>query len=92
MAAIVKIDDTTVGIEAGRNAGTWTVGVSATGNQIGISRQEYEDLSDDDRRSFLDAARRRYEAAGAHFVIDSIADLIPVIDEIETRLAAGQTP
>lgn len=92
MAAIVKIDDTTVGIEAGRNAGTWTVGVSATGNQIGLSLQEYEALSVDERNARLSVARERYEAVGAHYVIDSIAELMPVIDEIETRLKAGESP
>ncbi len=29
---------------------------------------------------------------GAHFVIDSVADLLPVLDAIEARLAAGMRP
>jgi phosphonoacetaldehyde hydrolase len=37
-------------------------------------------------------ARQHLEAAGAHFVIDSIADLMPVIDAIEARLADGVAP
>ena len=92
MAAMVKIDDTTVGIEAGRNAGTWTVGISATGNQIGISQKEYEGLSADEKNGYLETARQQYEDAGAHFVIDSIANLLPILDEIESRLAAGESP
>jgi phosphonoacetaldehyde hydrolase len=30
--------------------------------------------------------------SGAHYVIDSVADLIPVVDDIERRLADGQRP
>lgn len=30
--------------------------------------------------------------SGAHYVIDSVADLIPVIDDIERRLRAGEKP
>ena len=30
--------------------------------------------------------------AGAHVVVDSIADLLPVVDSIEGRLARGERP
>ena len=40
MAALVAVDDTPVGIEAGRNAGCWTIGVTRTGNLVGFSAQE----------------------------------------------------
>lgn len=30
--------------------------------------------------------------SGAHYVIDSVADLIPVVDDIERRLRAGEKP
>lgn len=36
--------------------------------------------------SFTQAALAR----GAHYVIDTVADLLPVIDEIERRVAQGQ--
>jgi phosphonoacetaldehyde hydrolase len=62
MKAIVKVGDTVSDIEEGLNAGTWTVGVSETGN---CSHQVLQD-------------------AGAHFVIDSVADLISVIDKVES--------
>jgi phosphonoacetaldehyde hydrolase len=29
---------------------------------------------------------------GAHYVIDSIADLIPCLDDIEARIARGERP
>ena len=34
----------------------------------------------------------KLERAGAHYVIDSVADLMPVVHEIEGRLARGERP
>lgn len=34
---VVKVDDTTPGIAEGLAAGTWTVGVTASGNEVGLS-------------------------------------------------------
>jgi len=31
-------------------------------------------------------------AGGAHYVIDSVADLLPVLDAIEARMARGEQP
>ena len=35
---------------------------------------------------------QRLAAAGAHYVIDGVADLLPVVDLIEGRLARGERP
>jgi phosphonoacetaldehyde hydrolase len=32
------------------------------------------------------------QAAGAHYVIDSVADLMPVVYDIDARLARGERP
>ena len=43
--------------------------------------------------SQLPSVRRRWvERRGAHYVIDSIADLMPVLDDIEARLERGEKP
>jgi phosphonoacetaldehyde hydrolase len=39
-----------------------------------------------------DAAYARLTRSGAHFVVDSIADLGPVLDLIEGRLLRGERP
>ena len=33
-----------------------------------------------------------FRAAGAHYVVDSIADIMPVLDDIEARLRRGEAP
>ena len=38
--AVVKVDDTKPGIAEGIAAGTWTVGVTLSGNGVGLSREE----------------------------------------------------
>jgi phosphonoacetaldehyde hydrolase len=34
----------------------------------------------------------KLERAGAHYVIDSVADLTPIVQKIEERLARGERP
>ncbi len=92
MAAIVKVDDTIAGIEAGLNAGTWTVGVAKTGNEVGLSEDELASRPESERTALIEGARNRLSEARAHYVVDGVADILPVLDEIEERLAAGQTP
>ncbi|MFN8473549.1 MAG: phosphonoacetaldehyde hydrolase [Anaerolineae bacterium] len=92
MAALVKVGDTVPDIEEGLNAGTWVVGVSRTGNELGLSQAEVEALAPDELRRRLQPIYQRLDAAGAHYVIDSVADLLPVLDEIERRLADGERP
>ncbi|MCA9233948.1 MAG: phosphonoacetaldehyde hydrolase [Planctomycetales bacterium] len=92
MAAIVKVDDTTVGVEAGVNAGAWAVGVAASGNLVGLSRDELAALTDDDRAGRVAAARAALFEAGAHLVVDTVADLPDALGAIETALAQGERP
>jgi phosphonoacetaldehyde hydrolase len=91
-SAAVKIGDTVSDIHEALNAGMWAVGVTATGNEIGLSKSDLEALPDEERRWRIDAAGARLIAAGAHYVVDSAACIQPVLDEIETRLAAGHRP
>lgn len=92
LAAMVKVGDTIADIEEGLNAGMWTVAVAKTGNELGLSRADAEALPADDLRERLDAISARLLAAGAHYIIDGVVDLLPVIDHIEARMAAGEKP
>ena len=91
MNRIVKVDDTVVGIEAGINAGTWTVGVAKTGNLVGLSQQEWELLSEKQQAERLDLARNQLRDAGAHYVVDSVLEIPNLIDEINRSLATKMT-
>lgn len=89
MAAIVKVGDTISDIHEGLNAGCWSVGVAGTGNQLGLSAEEFAALAADEKEARLKAVREELAAAGAHYVVDSVAELAPVLDEIDAQLKAG---
>ncbi|MCK5620910.1 MAG: phosphonoacetaldehyde hydrolase [Alphaproteobacteria bacterium] len=91
--SVVKVDDTVSGIGEAQEAGCWGVGVSRYSNYMDInSLEEVETLSEAeiDRRHGI--TRDILRKAGAHYVIDSLADLPGVIDDINARLARGERP
>lgn len=90
--ACVVVDDSPSGLAAGRAAGMWAVGIAASGNEVGLSLDDWTALDESDRQHLLLPARKRLQAAGAHFVIDSVADLLPVIDIIDAQLVDGVAP
>jgi phosphonoacetaldehyde hydrolase len=90
--AVVKVDDTGVGLEEGLNAGTWAVGLAVSGNVMGLTLAEWQALGADEQQARREQATEQLKAAGAHYVIDSVAELMPVLDDIERRLAAGERP
>jgi phosphonoacetaldehyde hydrolase len=92
VAAAVKIGDTASDIEEARNAGMWAVGVAATGNEIGMSAADFAALPEHERRRRITRAREKLKAAGAHFVVDGVAVIEPVLVEIGRRLEAGERP
>lgn len=91
-SAVVKLDDTPPGIAEARAAGTWAVGVALTGNIAGLSAGELAALHDDHRAALRVRAAAELKDAGAHTVIDSIADLPDAIIALESRMAAGEAP
>jgi phosphonoacetaldehyde hydrolase len=88
----IKVDDAEVGIAEGRGAGAWTVGVAASGNRVGLSIETLEALQAAERDDRLAEARASLTAAGADFVIDTVADLPPIVEAIAARLARGERP
>jgi len=85
----IKVDDAPVGIAEGKNAGCWAVGISGSGNEVGLTLEDYRALPDEDRRARVARAEATLRAAGADFVIEDISQLIPVVHEIARRIAAS---
>jgi len=92
MHGCVKVDDTIPGIEEGLRAGMWTVGVSVSGNEVGLDRDAWLALDAAQQAELRAVAEQRLYDAGAHYVIDSVAQLPQVIEDISARLAAGDKP
>ena len=92
LEAIVKIGDTPVDIEEGLRARVWTVGVARTGNMIGLSAEDFAALAPAEQASRLENARNALYAAGAHEVIDAVADCESAVDAIEARIRQRRAP
>jgi phosphonoacetaldehyde hydrolase len=89
--SVVKVDDTEPGIAEAIAAGSWAVGVTLSGNLCGLSRDELALLGEPDRDAIRKSAGDTLRAAGAHYVIDSVADLLPVIDAIGSQRMQAAT-
>jgi phosphonoacetaldehyde hydrolase len=90
LAAIAKIGDTPADIQEGLNAGAWSIGVAGTGNGIGLSQDEFQALPPRERHARVENARHELEGAGAHYVVNTLAELDPVLDDIDGRLSTPQ--
>jgi phosphonoacetaldehyde hydrolase len=88
----VKIGDTPSDVAEGLNAGMWVVAITATGNEIGLAREEWEALPPDVRSQREQEAAQRLMDAGAHYAVPSLADCGGILEEIERRIAAGERP
>ncbi len=92
LSSFVKVGDTIADLQEAHNAGVWAVSVIQSGNEVGLSQQQLNAMTASERQSRLDTARARLAAYGPHYMIDSSADLMPVIDEISSRIARGERP
>jgi len=83
---VVKAGDTIPDVREALNAGAWAVGVAETGSGLGLRAPEVDALPIDERMRRVSAVRRELLDAGAHYVIDSVRDLPPLLTEIEARV------
>jgi phosphonoacetaldehyde hydrolase len=57
-----------------------------------LSRDELARLGPAEVAQHRASASRQLTRCGAHYVVDSVAELLPIIDAIEGRLARGERP
>ena len=78
-SAVVKVGDTVVDIQEGKNAGAWSIGILTGSNLLGLTQAEYEAMAPDELE--------QRKQAGADLVIDSIRELPDAVAEINRRMA-----
>jgi phosphonoacetaldehyde hydrolase len=88
--AVVAVGDTVPDVEAGLNAGVWTVAVAQTGNEVGLSEAEFAALPVAEQEAKRSQARATLAKAGAHYVIDGVWDLPATVQAINERLRPGK--
>jgi phosphonoacetaldehyde hydrolase len=88
----VKVDDAVPGIEEGLRAGMWSVGVSVSGNEFGATWEVFQQMEAAEVERRRNRAADKLRAAGAHYIIDTLAELPAVIEQINARLQQGERP
>jgi phosphonoacetaldehyde hydrolase len=63
-----------------------------SGNAFGLNPAETAALSANERATLREAAYADLRRSGAHYVIDSVANIDAVLDDIDGRLARGGRP
>jgi phosphonoacetaldehyde hydrolase len=92
MAALVKVGDTLADIAEGVNAGMWSVGLSHTGNGLGLTVAQLAAQEAELTRQQTAAVAEAMFQAGAHYVVPGIAEVPAVLREIQQRLLRGDNP
>lgn len=91
--SVIKVDDTVSGVGEAVNAGCWGVGVVRYSNYMNVdTADEGENLSEDEIAKRCAETRDILQRAGAHYVIDSLANIEPIIEDVNQRLSRGEKP
>lgn len=90
---IVKVDDTVGGVGEGLNAGVWTVGLYRYSNYTNInSIKEWKSMSKEDFSKRVEISKNILLESGAHYIADNIKDMPQILEDINKRIAEGESP
>ena len=92
LCEMVKFGDTVADINEGRNAGMWTVGITKSGNELGLTLAEIENLNEIELNKLIKAAENKLLEAGAHFILDGIWEAEKVLEQIDENIRHGLKP
>ncbi len=88
----VKIGDTVADVQEGLNAGMWVIGITRTGNEVGMTQSELAELSDVDQYRLEQNAAHKLKEAGAHFTAVSVEACKVILEEINQIIGQGLKP
>jgi phosphonoacetaldehyde hydrolase len=89
-SSCIKIGDTISDIEEGKNAGMWTIGLTRSGNMIGLDAESFSLLPIAQQKPLLQQAESRLLAAGADFVAEDLSACNRILTQIEAKLEGGR--
>lgn len=85
VANVLKVGDTISDIKEGKNAGVLSIGVIEGSSELGLSEEEYEALSQEEKDSLCKKVRTSFLEAGADDVILNMSELNSYIERIEAQ-------
>lgn len=71
---VVKVGDTASDIREGKNAGVWSVGITVGSSAMGLTEEEYNGLSEDEKKAARERTAEKFFAVGADMVFDTMVD------------------
>ena len=92
MSSIVKVDDTILGVKAGVNASCWSIGITRTGNLLGLSQEEVDNLPANELENRIAEIGKECLQAGAHKAIPSVTELEQVLLDTDRAMDEGACP
>ena len=70
----------------------WTVDVCLSGNAVGLTLEDWKKCSGEQQLELRQRARGELAGAGAHYLIDTLAGLPGIAQQITARLVRGERP
>jgi len=86
----VLVSGTATGVQAGLNAGMWTVGTALSGSLDRQAMTGWQQLPSVEQDQLRMEATMALLNAGAHYVIDAVDELMPCLVDISQRLQKGE--
>lgn len=77
---VIKVGDTVSDILEGKHAGVISVGVVEGSSEMGLTQEEYESLSSEEKHAKSDKVKKIFLDAGADFAIQDMRGLVTLID------------
>jgi len=84
-SAVLNVGDTVADIQAGVNAGCWSVGVCDSSSMMGLTQQDFMSLPEHQRAAKLHDVAKSFQSAGSHSTIATISQLPALLRSIDQR-------
>jgi beta-phosphoglucomutase-like phosphatase (HAD superfamily) len=79
-------------LQAGLNAGLWTIGLASCGSLCGLAPNEWQELTQQEREFKRGKATVQLFGLGVHSVIDHLGELDTCLADISLRRLKGEKP
>jgi phosphonoacetaldehyde hydrolase len=89
---VVKIGDTPEDILEGKSAGVWTIGILESSNRVGLRQPEFDMLTPVQKLAVLRDARDHLSTARPDFIVNSVAEVPNICNQINYGLMQGRLP
>ena len=83
---VVKVGDTASDIKEALHAGVWAVGIIIGSSEMGVSEEEFQQLTTEQQQQLIKETRIKFESYGAHYTIETMQQLPQIFDKIQANI------